>query len=59
MLPRLPSRRITAIIRGTINNTSHRLNRRWYTSNVLRSVKTTMAVVEYVVPAVLGPQQHV
>ncbi|CAE6402686.1 unnamed protein product [Rhizoctonia solani] len=58
MLPHLPSRRIMAIIRGTINNTSHKLNRRWYTFNNNLNVKTTMAVVECAAPAVLEPQQH-
>ncbi|CAE6460633.1 unnamed protein product, partial [Rhizoctonia solani] len=37
----------------------HKLNRRWYTSNVLRSVKTMVVVAGYAAPAVLEPQQHV
>ncbi|CAE6496716.1 unnamed protein product [Rhizoctonia solani] len=54
MPPRLPNRRIMAIIRGTTNNISHKLNHRWCTSSVLQSVKTTTVAV-CAAPAVLEP----
>ncbi|CAE6420009.1 unnamed protein product [Rhizoctonia solani] len=47
-----------AIIRDTINNISHKRNRRWCMFKLPRSVKTMIVAAECAVPAVLELPQH-